>query len=352
MVTKVLFDFNNVAMRTLHLPQVGILGRNPSFEFWDYLVFTNIYEFISTVAAETGDKVETYLVLDGRGGYWRREIYENYKADRVEKRGRDNIDWEAVYANFDKFLGSVEKYIPWYITKVPKCEADDVIAVLAAEDNESNIIIHSTDSDYVQCLKENVKLYNPNHGYITIPGVVKVASDKIHCESVEEFLLYSIMTGQAGKDNVFNIKTASDWQPTDEAKRRPPFGPKTSQKLWNKLGKDYDKLNDWLQENSLQENFERNKALIDLSTIPESYKQQIREAIASSVFQNKNVDISGFLSEREWPSLSDFSVKSELSDCLAIMAGVGQEEIIEEEVSMDNIGAYAITDGSEDDFVL
>lgn len=332
----ILFDFNNLAMRVLHLPQVGVLTGNPSFNFWDYLVFNHIYDFALTVARSPEDTVEIYLIMDGGGGYWRKEIYPQYKEDRKEKRDKDNINWGAVFANFEKFVVDAHNSFPWHTLKVPKCEADDVIYVLSQTlPSTDNVIVHSSDSDYVQCMTApNINVFNPYKGeYVSLPGKVKVGSDKVHCDSWRDFLVYSLLTGQAGKDNVFNVKTPSDWQPTEDKKRRPPFGPKSAEKVWSKCGKDTNKLTSWLKENKLLENFLRNRDLIDLRCIPSNYKEDIVRTVALvGEKRTMRVDLNTFSEGRDWKDFDTFTSKEMIGRVLAKMASVEMVPLADSEV--------------------
>lgn len=317
MRTTLLFDFNNLAMRCAFLPQVRLTSPVPHMEFWAYLVFTSIYEFIIDIAADTMDVVDVVLACDSTTGYWRREIYPPYKMDRVDKRAADDVNWEYVYAQIDAFLANVSTYLPWAVVRVPKCEADDVIYVASENLNDGYAVVHSTDVDFVQLVSDKVRVFNPLHGFSTFPGTFKVGSAKKLCQTVEEFLDLSILTGQGGKDNVYNVVTPTDWAPSETSKRKPPFGVKGAAALW-----ENNKVASFLQENSLLENFERNKQLIDLRMIPQEYKDIVSQELASKLGSLPNVSLRGFLSCYDWPSLSmDENNLQEMATLLSIASG-------------------------------
>ena len=99
----VIFDFNNLALRCFH-----------TSDSWEYQTFASIYEFLMDACElYDSDKVDCFLAIDGPGGYWRKDIYPNYKADRAEKREKETeINYEALYESLRKFLDSCRNFLP------------------------------------------------------------------------------------------------------------------------------------------------------------------------------------------------------------------------------------------------
>jgi hypothetical protein len=100
--------------------------------------------------------------LDGHS--WRKGVYEEYKANRViaqlKKSKRELEDDELFFEAF----GSLNKFISEHtnatVLECPIGEADDLIATWIDLHPDSDHIIVSSDSDFVQLLAPNVEIYN------------------------------------------------------------------------------------------------------------------------------------------------------------------------------------------------
>lgn len=281
MQTRILFDFNNLFMRHLFLGQVNV-KRNPQLNFLSYLIFDYIQTEVDKI--EDSTTKEVILAQDNPGGYWRRDIYPEYKKNRKKD---ETIDWPRIYDYINSFTETLSKYSPWKVLQVDKCEADDIIAVLARENTEGISIVHSGDIDYVQLASDNIRVYNPHYdGYVTFPTELKVNNGITYVESPEDFLNLYILTGQP-KDNIGNIKTD-----TGHEGRKPPFGLKRAIKAVDDEG---------IEKYAEDENFKRNKQLIDLKEIPEEIQQSILEAYRN--YLEPEVNITKILEEYPWPSV-------------------------------------------------
>ena len=87
----ILFDFNNLACRCIHQRGLGYGTDQRSWDLLAYMIFTIMYDFViqCTEHFEPGDTVDVVLALDSKDGYWRRDLYPPYKADRAEKRAAE-----------------------------------------------------------------------------------------------------------------------------------------------------------------------------------------------------------------------------------------------------------------------
>ncbi|MBQ4566633.1 MAG: hypothetical protein IJA79_00730 [Desulfovibrio sp.] len=327
MKTLILFDYNNLAHRCVHLKQISGSATDESWGLLSYMVFNIMYDFVMDTVEfmDEGDSVDVVLALDDAiNGYWRRDIYPPYKADRAKKRAADDIDWSRAYTEFNKLADTIGRYTPWKVMRVPKCEADDIIYTLAVN-HEGGVIVHSGDSDYLQLVSENILLYSATaRDYVDFPHTCRVAGTQVHCKSPEEYLVYAVLTGQGGKDNVYNVKTPTDWD-TESGKRKPGFGVAAVTKLL-KSGKP---LEDALKDAGLWDNYLRNKTLIDMREIPYRYRDAILAAFGE--YMPEAADVRGMLSEYDWPSI--YGVADDMSVRLQ-MAADGVRKI-ECEVSTD-----------------
>ena len=309
MQTRVIFDYNNLACRCVHLQQVKS-NDDRSWSLMSYMIFNVMYDFLNSISEflEPNDSVETILAIDSHDGYWRRELYPPYKIDRAKKRRDDGVDWERAFQEFEKLSNAIKDFTPWKVIKASKCEADDVIYVLSTN-TENSVIIHSADSDYLQLVSDWVSLYMPHLGeYAEFPRVCKISGQEVYCETPEMYLQYAILTGQGGKDNVYNVKTPTDF----DGARKPGFGVKAAEKVI----KSCAGIEEELQMLGLFENYTRNRQLIDMRKLPERYYSLINSIYND--YESKPVDIDGLLSVYDWPSL--VANKDNISDKIMLLS--------------------------------
>jgi 5'-3' exonuclease len=254
MGTVLIVDFNNLLFRTLFTKDVGIRTEMPSWALWRYLVFDSIYEQLGHLRPW-----ECVLAVDDKNS-WRKTYWNRYKESRKAKRERQKIPcgWDHIFNEINSYLKDLKHHMPFRVMKVRGAEADDIIAVLAKDlthsDEELTVVVSSNDEDYLQLVAPRIKIWNPSK-----KEYVK------HEKSPARFLLEKILMGQP-KDDIFNVKTPSDWP---IGKRKPGLGKVTAEKL---IG---DNLKRWLIENNYEENFKRNRVLIDFNYIPQTIQSRI-----------------------------------------------------------------------------
>lgn len=251
----IIFDFNNLAVRTFFVKDVGAASSNPAYNLWRYMLFDAIYKSLFRIEKAT----EIVLAVDDRLS-WRKLYFKRYKESRKTKRDKSDVDWQAFFRAMADFVYNVKEYIPFKVLEVQNAEADDIIGVICKE-GKDNYTVVSTDEDFLQLYKENVRIYNP------------MKKEEMVCEDTEEFIVRKSLTGQS-KDDIFNIKTPLDWgqTPETEGKRKPGFGPKSADKV---MRAGYKK---WLEENGLEERFKVNRVLIDFNYIPNIIKNRVLDA--------------------------------------------------------------------------
>jgi hypothetical protein len=163
----------------------------------------------------------------------------------------------------------LKHYLPFKVLKIKNCEADDIIAVLTMELDKFKWNVVSNDEDYIQ-LVDYADVYNPKNKEYRV------------CKNVEKFLTEKTLMGQS-KDDIFNVKTPSDWGLTSETegKRKPGFGIKSCEKIMK------GDLKKWLEDGynhkdygyvDLEKNYKRNRVLIDFAYIPVVLRKRIVES--------------------------------------------------------------------------
>lgn len=218
---------------------INLNSESPNYNLWKYLVLENIYN----VTKHVNNVKEIVMAMDGPNS-WRKLVFPPYKETRKDSRKKSDIDWDEFYKILNSYQQELKENVPIKVIKLNKVEADDIIATIVNKSNFDEYHIVSTDLDFTQLIRDNVRVYNPNK--------------KEYMKSNPDFVLESCFTGQS-KDNIYNIKTPIDY-PID--KRKPGFGKKSFEKIKNNW-------REWLKENELEKRFEINKKLIDFNEIPQ-----------------------------------------------------------------------------------
>jgi 5'-3' exonuclease len=170
--------------------------------------------------------------------------YENqtYKGDRIKD---PSIPWESIDEINKEVINGLKNYSDFQVLRVPLCEADDIIAVLAKDcaDNNQECFIHSNDGDFVQSQTSCVHIFNP-------------IKNAFHPEvNIEEYKKLHIMV--AGDDNIKNIKRG--------------IGDKKALKLLPTLEETL------AIDPEMRARFNFNKKLIDFEEIPEYIRTTIKD---------------------------------------------------------------------------
>ena len=222
--------------------------------------------------------------------YWRKEIFPYYKASRKKERQASSIDWNSIFITLNNIRDELRENMPYLVIQVPNAEADDIIATLCHEfgvstrDQGMPILILSGDKDFVQLQKYwNVDNYNP------------VLKKDIRVDNPERYLREHIMLGDRG-DGIPNFLSADD-----------TFVVGKRQKSISRL-----KLAEWAElepeEFCTEEmliGYKRNKALIDLSEIPDDISGQVLDQYYSGTQNPRSKIIEYFMEKKLRKLMSD-----------------------------------------------
>jgi len=193
---------------------------------------TTIFNFFRglRLLVENLDSDKIFLVLEGYPKK-RKEQFVEYKAQRVYDNG-DNFREQR-----KKIVGYLEKYFPIQIVKHSDYECDDIVAYFARlhESQGHDVTVVSTDTDFIQLITDNIKLYNP----IKKEFLLKPDYD---------YVLFKSLTGD-GADNIDGF---------------PGIGNKRAEALC----KDYDKLTSFLNEGNNRDKLKLNQDLIGFHSLP------------------------------------------------------------------------------------
>jgi hypothetical protein len=196
-------------------------------------------------------------------GYWRRDLFPYYKYGRKKSREESSLDWNLIFQTLNKVRDELKEYFPYKVVQVEKTEADDVIATLCHKygtqlnnDSTERILILSSDKDLLQLQKyANVDQYSP------------MQKKFLKESNPEKFLKEHIMNGDKG-DGIPNFLSSDDTFVTGVRQK-----PVTAKKLNTWVEQEPESFCDDL----MLRNYRRNEMLIDLSKVPEEYKEKILE---------------------------------------------------------------------------
>ena len=153
------------------------------------------------------------IVFDGKdGSKRRRKLYPQYKENRkVKQRLNRNVDWGTAPADEDEAmrlqLGRLVDYLehlPLTLICVDGIEADDTMAYISQQIlKDNNIILMSTDKDFLQMVDDRVKVWSPTKKKLYTKEKV---FDEYGIPS-SNMLTYRILDGDKS-DNIGGIKGA------------------------------------------------------------------------------------------------------------------------------------------------
>ena len=281
MQTYILVDTLNLAMRVRY----GM--RSPDMDTTVGLAIHVMLNAIKKVWNQF-DADHVVFLLEGRS--WRKDAYVPYKANRKElanaRTPEEVADDKQFFEAIDQFIQFLNEKTNASVIRNPQAEADDLIARWIHLHPEDNHVIVSTDSDFLQLLASNVKIFNGIAGLLyTHQGVWDkqgdVATDKkglpMQVPNPEWLLFEKIMRGD-DSDNVMSAYPGVRKKRLQEA-----FDNRHHQGYaWNNL-----MLSRWTdhmgQEILVRDSYERNRSLIDLTAQPQELKDKFDDTITQTV---------------------------------------------------------------------
>lgn len=256
-----------------------------------------------------GDHV--VFCLEGRS--WRKNYYEPYKANRAvarlkmspKEQEEEQIYFEA-YTDFTNFF--LEKTNAT-VLQCPVAEADDLIATWIELHPDDDHVIVSSDTDFIQLLAPNVKIYNGINGNtytheavynekgkrlaftVDNGGKIKVGKPDDYFVAEDGWTDYALflkcIRGDKS-DNVFpaypgaRIKGTKNKTGIQEAYADRDNGGFNWNNFMLQRWEDVDG-----NTRIVKEMYEINRSLIDLRAQPEKYKEQFVDAIVREIVKDR-----------------------------------------------------------------
>lgn len=215
---------------------------------------------------------------------WRKIIYPEYKGNRVTAKNKMSPSEQKADAAFLKALMEFKEFLTEKTnTSVLHCdglEADDLIAGWCERHQDDMNVIISNDSDFVQLVSNNVHIYNGSH-YLKPEGAFdqKNRLDESHKYKANhdwEYELFKKCIRGDSSDNIFSAYPRVREKGTKNMVGiREAYEDRINKGFkWNSFMNST-----WVDHNKktriVKEEYEKNKALIDLKMIPEEIQQLI-----------------------------------------------------------------------------
>jgi len=268
----ILLDYSQVALAAILTFQRDLKGDDQEkiINLIRHVTLSSIKTYKKKYGKEYGQIV---ICCDGRK-YWRRDIFEHYKANRKKSRDASDLPWKLIFDTLSAMRDDIAKNFPYHVIHLENAEADDIIAVMAkwTQTNDlveqglftepQKVMILSSDHDFIQLQKwENVHQYSPNTKKLI----------KANAKELREKRITHIV--KASDDGIPNILSADDVfvkgerQKTVSAKRLEEF---------------LEKGIDACRNDEEIRNWHRNERLIDFEFIP----KEIQDSIVQTYLNN------------------------------------------------------------------
>ena len=224
-----------------------------------HMILNSVRNYVMEFKSDYVQTDEDIILAWDSKHYWRRDLFPQYKASRKKNREKSNLDWNKIFEVTNKIRDEIKENLPYKSVEVYGAEADDIIAVITQSCYTKDVMIISSDKDFIQLHKETVKQWSP------------VTKKEVNGHDPNTYIKEHILKGDSG-DGVPNV-LSPDHTFTDGLRQK-PLGKKRIDKMIN------ENIDDWNDE--VKRNYQRNLKLIDLKNIPNNIESDIINAIETS----------------------------------------------------------------------
>ena len=249
----ILVDLNQVMISNMMMQ----IGNHKNAEIDENMLRHMILNTLRANRKKFNKEFGELVICADDKNYWRRTMFPYYKARRRENREKSEMDWTAIFTALNNIRNELKEYFPYKVLQIDTAEADDIIGTIVHKEGRvlggSPILILSGDKDYIQLHRyANVSQYDPTR------------KRWIKHSDPETFLYEHIVKGDTS-DGVPNILSPDNCLVIGQRQGRV-----TSKRL-----EEFVDINNMTEE--VKRNYMRNKALIDLSEIPQGIQAEILE---------------------------------------------------------------------------
>jgi hypothetical protein len=270
----ILIDINQVVLSGL----MAQIDQKKKFDMPEEMFRHIVLNILRSHVKKFKNKYGEVVICCDNRKYWRKEVFEFYKASRKKNREKSKLDWHYIFDMLTKFKNEIKQNMPYKVIDVEGAEADDIIATLVnSTPNQEKVLILSSDNDFLQLqIRNNVSQYNPaTKKFLVSEAPIKELKAKI-------------IQGDKG-DGIPNILSPDD-----------TFVSGGRQKAMTEAN-----LNLFLNTNPQEwsddvakKGFERNEKLIDFHCIPKELKEKIMAEYNAVKPQSRQKMFSYFIDKR------------------------------------------------------
>jgi 5'-3' exonuclease len=274
-------------MKSLGADAPAVINRNNDANSYDNegLLRHFILNSLRSYNQKFKDKYGELVIACDDKNYSRKEIYPYYKANRKKDRDASDLDWSSLFHSLNKIREEIKEHFGFRVIQVPHVEADDIIASLCDEygNTHEKILIVSGDKDFRQLQSYmNVEQYDPTRK--------KFIQEK----NPERYLKEHIMRGDPGD------AIPSFLDPDDKYVNNV----RAKQLRQTNIDKWLNQKPEVFCDDRMLRGYKRNEALVDLSLIPDKYKESILEEFHSQV-DKKAKGLLTYFMEKDLKNLTD-----------------------------------------------
>ena len=295
----ILIDYSQVALAAILTFQRELKGTESEVKnLIRHVTLSTIKSYKKKYGKDYGEIV---IACDGRK-YWRREIFQHYKASRKKMRDASDLDWTLIFDTLSEMREDLVKHFPYKVVHIDRAEADDIIAVLTEYCQENDllqvgldvetqkVLIVSSDKDFKQLQlapfsNGNVRQWSPMQKKF-------VTASK---QEIIEFTIEHIVKGDTG-DGIPNILSKDDVFVIGE--RQKPVSAK-------RLAEFIERGKDACRNDEEIRNWDRNARLVAFDNIPPDVEESIIVTYLSNKPKGDKMTVMNYLMEHRCRLLLD-----------------------------------------------
>ena len=253
----IIIDMNQIALASVMMQLRMDETTEVSEDIVRHMILNSIRNYVMQFKSDYVESDADVILAWDSKHYWRRDYYPQYKAGRKKTRESSNLDWNEIFGVTNKIRDEIKENLPYKSVEVYGAEADDIIAIVS--NSYDKVMIVSSDKDFIQLHKENVKQWSP------------VTKQEVNGHDPDTYIKEHVLKGDSG-DGVPNV-LSPDHTFTDGLRQK-PLGKKRIEKMIN------ENMNNWNDE--VKRNYQRNYKLINLKNIPKDIESNIVDEISKS----------------------------------------------------------------------